>query len=218
MTSWACRAYSTSLLRAIIACNHLPLFKIFSKCVHFCPSFQIFCPFSIFLCPFSGKLQPCPNFRESAWACKCVFYRQKHNATGGPTLWNWILKVFTCWIGAQRIDRENVVIWLVITFTPRVMVIKCYFYVFCADDVKIFVTVWVKYLSAFKWSYLALSQKYSSVSFETSKCFVASMMPIWPQYHGLILQPIYEIAASKITTKSEETLKYLSILHVRTVR
>ena len=44
------------------------------------------------------------------------------------------------------------------------------------------------------------------------------MMPIWPQYHGLILQPIYEITASKITMKYEEILKYLSILHVRTVR
>ena len=39
------RAYSSSLLRAIIACNHLPFFKIFSNFVHFCPNFQIFCPF-----------------------------------------------------------------------------------------------------------------------------------------------------------------------------
>ena len=29
------------ILRAIIACNHLPLFKIFSKFVHFCSNFQI---------------------------------------------------------------------------------------------------------------------------------------------------------------------------------
>ena len=33
---------------------------------------------------------------------------------------------------------------------PELWSLKCYFYVFCADDVKIFVTVWVKYLSAFK--------------------------------------------------------------------
>ena len=35
------RAYSSSLLHAIIACNHLPLFKIFSNFVHFHPNFQI---------------------------------------------------------------------------------------------------------------------------------------------------------------------------------
>ena len=39
------RAYSSGLLRAIIACNHLPFFKIFSNFVHFCPNFQIFSPF-----------------------------------------------------------------------------------------------------------------------------------------------------------------------------
>ena len=38
------RAYSSSLLGVIIACNDLPLFKIFSNFVDFCPNFQICCP------------------------------------------------------------------------------------------------------------------------------------------------------------------------------
>ena len=40
------RTFSSSLLRAIIACNYLTFFKIFSNFVHFCSSFQIFWPFS----------------------------------------------------------------------------------------------------------------------------------------------------------------------------
>ena len=40
------RAHSSSLLRVIITCDHLPFFKIFLNFVHFCPDFQIFCPFS----------------------------------------------------------------------------------------------------------------------------------------------------------------------------
>ena len=47
------RAYSSSLLRAIIACNDLPFFKIFSKFAYFCPNFQIFWPLTFFL-PFSA--------------------------------------------------------------------------------------------------------------------------------------------------------------------
>ena len=39
------RAYSSSLLRAIIALNHQPFFKIFSNAVHFRQIFQILCPF-----------------------------------------------------------------------------------------------------------------------------------------------------------------------------
>ena len=46
------RAFSSSLLRAIIVRNHLPFFKVFSNFVHFCPTFQIFCPFLTFFCPF----------------------------------------------------------------------------------------------------------------------------------------------------------------------
>ena len=45
--SWLCsryiRTFSSSLLCAIIARNHLLFFKIFSNFVHFCPVFQIFC-------------------------------------------------------------------------------------------------------------------------------------------------------------------------------
>ena len=46
------RAFSSSLLRGIITCNHLPFFKKFSNLVHFCANFQIFCPFLTFFCPF----------------------------------------------------------------------------------------------------------------------------------------------------------------------
>ena len=41
---WKIRAFCSSLLCAIIARNHLPIFKIFSNIVHFCSYFQIFCP------------------------------------------------------------------------------------------------------------------------------------------------------------------------------
>ena len=58
------RAYSSSLLRAIITCNPLLFFKIFSKFVYFCPNFEIFCPFSTFLCPFSEISHPYPYFLE----------------------------------------------------------------------------------------------------------------------------------------------------------
>ena len=58
------RAFSSSLLRAIVARNHLPFFKIFSNLVHFCPNFQIFCPFLTFFCLFSGKSHACPYFLE----------------------------------------------------------------------------------------------------------------------------------------------------------
>ena len=50
------RAYSSSLMCAIIACNCLP-FEIFSNFVYFCPNFQIFSP-------FSEKSHPCPYFLE----------------------------------------------------------------------------------------------------------------------------------------------------------
>ena len=58
------RAFSSSLLRAIVARSHLPFFKIFSNLVHFCPSFQMFCPFLTFFCLFFGKLHACPYFLE----------------------------------------------------------------------------------------------------------------------------------------------------------
>ena len=53
------RAFSSSLLHAIMACNHLPFFKIFSNFVHFCTKFQIFCPFCSFL-PFYWKIACMP--------------------------------------------------------------------------------------------------------------------------------------------------------------
>ena len=43
------KAFSGSLLPAIMARNHLPFFKIFSSVVHFCPHFQIFFTFLPFL-------------------------------------------------------------------------------------------------------------------------------------------------------------------------
>ena len=58
---WAIGAYSRSLLRAIIARNHLLSFKIFSNFVHFCPNFQIFCLFFALFCSFF-----CPFFEKIA--------------------------------------------------------------------------------------------------------------------------------------------------------
>ena len=71
--SYAIRAYSSSLLRAIIACNYLPIFEIFLNFVCFCPNCQIFCPFSTFLCPFLKKSHPCPYFLEQALAIVLFF-------------------------------------------------------------------------------------------------------------------------------------------------
>ena len=65
------RAYSSSVLHAIIAHNHLPLFKIFSNFVHFCPNFQIFCSFSTFPCPFSEKWLPIPLLSRIGLGCTC---------------------------------------------------------------------------------------------------------------------------------------------------
>ena len=51
------RAFSSSLLRAIITRNHLPFFKIFSNFEHFCPDFQIFCPFFLLFNIFAPFLK-----------------------------------------------------------------------------------------------------------------------------------------------------------------
>ena len=57
------RAFSSSLLDAIIPRNHLPFFKIFSNLVHFCPNFHPPPPsFLTCFCPFSGKSHACPYF------------------------------------------------------------------------------------------------------------------------------------------------------------
>ena len=42
------RAFSSSLLSAIVARSHSTFSKMFSNLVHFRPNFQIFCPFSTF--------------------------------------------------------------------------------------------------------------------------------------------------------------------------
>ena len=54
------RAFSSSLLRAIVACNQLPFFKIFPSPVNFCPNLQIFCPFLTFFCLFIWKIKCMP--------------------------------------------------------------------------------------------------------------------------------------------------------------
>ena len=54
------RAFSSSLLSAIVTRNHLTLFKTFSNLVHFCPNFQIFCPFLTFFLPFFWKITCMP--------------------------------------------------------------------------------------------------------------------------------------------------------------
>ena len=66
------RAFSSTLLRAIIARNHLHFFKISSTFLYFCPNFQIFFPFfalfkhffTLFLPFFSEKSHACPYFLE----------------------------------------------------------------------------------------------------------------------------------------------------------
>ena len=50
--------YPRSLLRAIIACNHLPFFTIFSNFVHFLPTFSSILPFFKIFCRFSEKIAP----------------------------------------------------------------------------------------------------------------------------------------------------------------
>ena len=61
---------------------------------------------------------------------------------------------------AERVDEKNVVICLLIIFTPGVMVTEMskmiYFLLFSADDSKKLVTVWVNYSSASGRSYFNL--------------------------------------------------------------
>ena len=73
---WIPRAFSSSLLRVISACNHLPFFKTSSNFEHFCPNFQIFFPFLPFFQHFFAlflkiirmlvlpRIGPDPNFKE----------------------------------------------------------------------------------------------------------------------------------------------------------
>ena len=64
---WDDRAFPSSLLRTVIAHNHLPFFKIFSGFTHFCPNFQLFCSFLTFSYPFSEQALNEQNF-ISFWA------------------------------------------------------------------------------------------------------------------------------------------------------
>ena len=57
-------------------------------------------------------------------ACKCVFYRTKKKCKGGNfkglEMQQWNIQIDRAW----RVDQKNGVIFLVIKFVPRVMVIK----------------------------------------------------------------------------------------------
>ena len=59
MLTWTCSACSSRLSRVIIACNHLPFFKIFSSFVHFSQSLNIL-PFfwKIALMPWLSRIGP----------------------------------------------------------------------------------------------------------------------------------------------------------------
>ena len=59
---------------------------------------------------------------------KCVYYRPEHRANGRPLKMDFECLGTQRWNkptdGAQRVDKKNVFICLVIMFTSRVMVIK----------------------------------------------------------------------------------------------
>ena len=67
---WNCphsRAYSSSLLYAAIAQNHLPFFKTFSIFVHFCPNFQIFHFSAFFFALFLKNCMHAITFWNRFW-------------------------------------------------------------------------------------------------------------------------------------------------------
>ena len=100
----------------------------------------------------------------SSLACKCVFYRPKHNAREDSMQLNFEGLQMQKWNiptdRAQRAYEKNGIICLVMVFTSRLMVIKMIknssFSLFYADGSKKSVKVWTKYLSVSKRSYLAL--------------------------------------------------------------
>ena len=100
----------------------------------------------------------------SSLACKCVFYRPKHNARKDSMQLNFEGLQMQKWNiptdRAQRAYEKNGIICLVMVFTSRLMVIKMIknssFSLFYADGSKKSVKVWTKYLSVSKRSYLAL--------------------------------------------------------------
>ena len=56
----------------------------------------------------------------SSLACKCVFYKPKHNAMGELNFEGLkIQKYNTSTDRAQRVDEKNAVIYLIIVFTPK---------------------------------------------------------------------------------------------------
>ena len=89
------------------------------------------------------------GLKVSYLACKCVFHRPEHNAKGdlievnfeGLKIQKWNISTNR----ARRVDAENGVTFLVIMFTPGVMVIEISkngsFFVFFADDSKELATV-----------------------------------------------------------------------------
>ena len=85
------RDFSSNLLHAIILCNHLPFFKVFSNFVHFCPNFQIFCPF----CPFWTFFRP---FLPFFWKISCMPLLSRIGTVdrNKPLFKLWINKQF-CW-------------------------------------------------------------------------------------------------------------------------
>ena len=87
--------------------------------------------------------------------CKCAFWRPEHNTKGDPMelnleglemqKWNILTDM------DQRLDEKNVVIYLVIKFALRIMVINiskiAHFIFFFSDGSPKIVPVWAKYLS-----------------------------------------------------------------------
>ena len=63
------KAYSSTLLHAIITHSHLPFFKIFWNVVHFCPSFQFFSHFQRFFALFLKNHNPFPLLSRVGPGC-----------------------------------------------------------------------------------------------------------------------------------------------------
>ena len=95
------------------------------------------------------------GLKVSSLACKCIFYRQEHNAKGGG---HEIEKPWNAKMTFANGENSSIrcikwVICRVIIFTLWVKVIKmsktAHFVYFFAYDSKILVTVWAKYLILF---------------------------------------------------------------------
>ena len=90
------RAFSSSLLRAIIARNHLLFFKIFSNFVHFCPNFQIFCPFLTFFLSWPSRISPNRCFSVNFVKFLRIHFLQNNSG-------RLLLKILSSqWIGTRR--------------------------------------------------------------------------------------------------------------------